>query len=111
MESSAIRAHETLKELNLSPETAKEMVEIIVNSKNESLSRWVVNGEDLVNVRIEHKEDMFKMENSREPKSPRHIILQPNGLSVLLFYYFMPFHLQRDSPDGQTQDQVNNSES
>lgn len=66
MEATAIkaydRAYEILKELNLSPETAKEMAGIIVTSKDESLSRWVANKEDLTALKGELKEDIAKLE-------------------------------------------------
>jgi len=78
MESSAIRAYEIFRELNLPQETAKEIAEIIVNSKDESLSRWVANKDDVIaikediaaldmkiaSVRTELKEDIAAVKSS-----------------------------------------------
>jgi hypothetical protein len=65
MESSAIRAYEILKRHDFSAEEA----EIIIASKDESLSKWVASKddvyavkEDLANVKLELKEDIAALD-------------------------------------------------
>jgi len=58
MEATAIKAYEILKKHDFSAEEA----EIIIASKDESLSKWVASKEDVAAVR----EDMAKMEGRLE---------------------------------------------